>query len=172
MKNDTQFIGAGDLKKLLEKAHSVKVAGSVEELFDLACGKLASDYLEVLYDLPDGQKIVEATVARVRNGIVVNYPEPYMRRRDPDSMLIADDKPTDQQRYRDRMGVEFSSLREETFDWLARRDLAVLYFQTGRLGLGEDAAAVIPVNATFFALGLALMQGILAPDNLPPDFIH
>lgn len=170
MKDSAIFSGTGDLKELLEKAPSVKVVESVEELFDLACGKLDSDYLEVLYDLPDGRKIVEATVARVRNGIVANYPEPYMRRRDPDSMLIADDKPTDQQRYRDRMGVEFSSLREETLDWLARQDLAVLYFQTGRIGLGEDAAAVVPANAAFFTLGLALMQGILAPDNLPPDF--
>ena len=96
MKNSTIFIGTGDFKELLEKAPSVKVVESVEELFDLACGKPDSDYLEVLYDLPDGRKIVEATVARVRNGIVANYPEPYMRRRDPDSMLIADDKPTDQ----------------------------------------------------------------------------
>lgn len=170
MKNSANFTGTGDLKELLEKAPSVRVAKSVEELFDLACGKLDSDYLEVLYDLPDGRKIVEATVARVRNGIVANYPEPYMRRRDPDSMLIADDKPTDQQRFHDRMGVEFSSLREETLAWLARQDLALLYFQTGRAGLGEDAAAVVPVNAVFFALGLALMQGILAPDKLPTGF--
>lgn len=45
--------------------------------------------------------------ARVRNGIVVNYPEPYMRRRDPDCLVIGDDLPTDKPTFCQRFGREF-----------------------------------------------------------------
>jgi hypothetical protein len=40
------------------------------------------------YDIPNRGKVVEALVCRVRNGISANYTEPYMRRRDPDCMVI------------------------------------------------------------------------------------
>jgi hypothetical protein len=47
------------------------------------------------------------------NGISANYTEAYMRRRDPDTMVIADDLPTDKQRFSDKYGYEFSTLQAE-----------------------------------------------------------
>ncbi|MBU4173963.1 MAG: DUF4914 family protein [Actinobacteria bacterium] len=159
-----------ELSRVLEKSQAVHVAGSIEELFDLACGGPDQDFLEVGYILPDGGRVIETTVVRVRNGIAVNYPDPYMRRRDPDCMVIADEKTSDKPRFSERFGEEFGPLRQETLDWLADQELAIFAFRTGRKGMGEDALAVVPANAAFFALGLALLQGILSPVELPPDF--
>jgi len=160
-----------ELEQVLSASPRVHVAGNVEELFDLACGAADRDFMEVAYALPDGSRVVEATVARLRNGIAVNYVEPYMRRRDPDCMFIGDDKPTDKTRFHDRFGAPFSDLRKQTFEWLAEQELALFAFQTGRENLGEDALAVAPANAAFFALGLALLQGIIAPKDVPGDFL-
>ena len=73
-------------------AHSpcVRIASTTQELVDLACGGPGSDAYEVAYDVPGCGRVMEATVARVRNGVVANYPDPYMRRRDPDCMVIGD----------------------------------------------------------------------------------
>ena len=67
--------------------------------------------MEVAYDVPGKGRIVEAEVVRVRNGISANYPEAYMRRRDPDCMLIADDQPTDKPTYESRFGQPFDDIR-------------------------------------------------------------
>jgi predicted ferric reductase len=48
---------------------------------------------EVKYDIPGKGEYTEAIVQRVKNGISANYTEAYMRRRDPGTMSIADDKP-------------------------------------------------------------------------------
>ncbi len=157
-------------RQLFDTCSHVQVARNVDELFDLACGGPDCDLLEAAYDLPDGRRITEATVARVRNGIAVNYMEPYMRRRDPDCMVIADEGSSDKPTFRERFGEDFTSLRKETFDWLGGQELAMFAFKTGRLGMGEDALAIVPINAAFFALGLALLQGILSPDELPENF--
>ena len=159
-----------EIETLLNESPRVQIAGKVEELFDQACGEVDSDYLEVSYDLPDGPPVLEATVVRVRNGIVVNYPEPYMRRRDPNCMLIADEKPSDKPRFHDRFGRPFDVLRQETLDWLAGQELAMFAFRTGRDHMGEDAIAVVPTNAAFFAAALALLQGILPPKELSASF--
>ncbi len=159
-----------ELKKILNTSPRVYTAGSAEDLFELACGDPARDYLEVAYDLPDGKRIVEATVARARNGIVVNYIEPYMRRRDPDTMAIADDQPSDKPRFQDRFGQPFASLRQQTLEWLGKQELAIFAFRTGQKGMGENALAVAPVNAAFFPLSLALLQGILPFEEVTEDF--
>ena len=44
--------------------------------------------------------VVEAEVVRCKNGISVNYMDMYMRRRDPNCMVIGDHKPTDKRRYK------------------------------------------------------------------------
>jgi len=166
----TPFNVPPELSQVLEKSQAVHVVGRIEELFDLACGGSDRDLLEIVYDLSDGRRVVEATVARVRNGIAVNYPEPYMRRRDPDCMVVADNKPSDQTRFCKRFGREFAALRQKTFDWLASQELAMFAFQTGQPGMGEDALAIVPANAAFFALGLALLQGLLSSEELPENF--
>lgn len=158
-----------ELRDLLERCPSVHVASSTEELFGLALGGCDCDFTEVAYSAA-GERFVEATVTRVRNGIAVNYTEPYMRRRDPDAMLVADDQPSDKPRFGEQFGQPFSDLRQETFDWLAQQELAMFAFRTGWKDSGTDALAVAPANAGFFSLGLALLQGILPATEIPEDF--
>ncbi|MEO1013133.1 MAG: DUF4914 family protein [Bacteroidota bacterium] len=159
-----------ELRELLDAAPSVTVARNEQELVDLAAGGKGSNFHEVRYDLPDGRSYLEAEVARTKNGIAANYTEVYMRRRDPNCMVIADDFPTDKPTFKKRFGYEFDSLRTETFEWLKTQDLGMFYFQAGKKGMGYDAVAVIPANTGFFGLGLALLQGILDPEELPEDF--
>jgi hypothetical protein len=159
-----------DAKELLAAAPSVVWAGSTQEIIDLACGGAHSDYFEVRYGVPGRGSVLEATVARVRNGIVANYPDPYMRRRDPDCMFIADDLPTDKPRFQERFSYEFERLCEETFAWMKKQPLAVFAFRAGQAGMGVDAMVIAPANAGFFAFGLALLQGIIPREELPGGF--
>ncbi len=159
-----------ELERVLSVAPRVHVADSTDALFSLAHRGNENDAMEVAYDLPDGRRIVEATVSRARNGIVVNYTEPYMRRRDPDSMLIADNRPSDKTRFEDRFNKPFSDLRIQTLEWLGKQELALFAFRTGWKDLGTPALAVAPVNAAFFPFGLALLQGLLSMEEIGEDF--
>jgi hypothetical protein len=156
--------------QLFGQCQSVAFAGSVQELMEWACGGASGGWHEVAYDLPDGQRFVEARVCRVRNGLAANYTDPYMRRRDPDCMLIGDELPTDKPRLRDRFDVGFDQLRQETMEWLAGQHLAAFFFTAGGPSQGLGALAVLPANAAFFAYGLALLQGIIPPEELAEDF--
>ncbi len=157
--------------QILSHAPSVFMAGSVDELFELAVRDAKSNgFQEVAYDVPGKGRVVEATVCKVRNGISVNYPEPYMRRRDPDCMVIGDEQPTNKKRFRDRFTTDFESVRQKTFDWLRGQDLCAFPFVVGARGKAVDAMAICPANAGFFALGLAMLQGILPADRVSDDF--
>jgi hypothetical protein len=155
---------------LLENAPSYHWFDSANEILEAATGPGDEKTFEVGFDLPDGRHIVEAEVVRVRNGLSANYLEPYMRRRDPNCMVISDDLPTDKVRYSDRFGKDFEPLRQETFQWLAQQPLAIFAFESGRAGLGGGALVVAPQNCGFFAFGLALLQGIESRENLGEDF--
>jgi hypothetical protein len=157
--------------EILTQCKKLIVASTTTELIDLACGGSKSNYYEVAYDVPGKGRFLEATVARARNGIVANYVEPYMRRRDPDCMVIGDGFPTDKESFRERFGTEFASLREQTFDWLKTQELAMFGFVAGGEGLGVDAMVIAPANAGFFALGLAMLQGIIPMDEIPESFV-
>ncbi|HOT90803.1 MAG TPA: DUF4914 family protein [Anaerolineae bacterium] len=159
-----------EARRILEACPSVVVASSINELVNMACGGLGSSYTEVSYEIPDRGKVIEATVCRVRNGVAVNYPEPYMRRRDPDCLVIADDKPTDKPTFRERYGEDFHTVRQATFDWLKTQPLVIFAFTAGPRGLGSETLCIAPANAGFFALGLALLQGITPTAEIPPDF--
>ena len=154
----------------MDAAPSVTVATSAAQLVDLAVRDEVDGWHEVAYDVPGRGRVVEARVCRVKNGINANYLEPYMRRRDPDCMVIGDTLPTDKPTYQERFGGDFAALREETFAWLKTQDLAVFPFYAGMVGKGTDALVIAPANAGFFAYGLALLQGILAADEIPEGF--
>jgi hypothetical protein len=154
-----------EIKQILENAPSVTWATSLQDLYDISCGGKKNSELCVSYKLPDKREVIEAMVVRVKNGVSVNYQEAYMRRRDPECMFIADDQPSDKPRFQDNFGRPFDDLRDETFAWLSQQDLAVFAFEVGRPGLGNDALAVCPLNAAFFALGLGLLQGIIDPQE-------
>ena len=111
--------------RLLSECANLVGVNSMAEVLDLACGGVGQDYFEVSYDVAGQGPIVEATVARVRNGLAVNYPEPYMRRRDPDCMVIADQLPTDKPTFKERFGYEFDRLRLETLAWLKTQPLVI-----------------------------------------------
>lgn len=159
-----------ELNAILAECPGWHLARNVEELAELAVNDAVEGWHEVRYDVPGQGSIVEARVCRVTNGIAANYLEPYMRRRDPDCMVIGDDEPTNKPRYAERFGQSFDQTRRETFDWLKTQQLALFPFVSGVPDQGIDAVAVVPANAGFFGFGLALLQGILDPSDLSPDF--
>ncbi|MCU0519648.1 MAG: DUF4914 family protein [Anaerolineae bacterium] len=156
--------------RIVKACPSLTIASTVTELVNLACGGMGSSHFEVSYDVPEQGDVVEAIVARVRNGVSVNYPEPYMRRRDPDCLVVADDGPTDKPTYLERYGSEFAPMRQATFDWLAARPLMMFGYVTGQRGMGQDSVVIAPANAGFFGMSLALLQGIIAEEDIPEDF--
>lgn len=156
--------------ELLDAAPSVIVAESAAQLAELAVRDAVNGWHEVAFDIAGRGRVVEARVCRVRNGISANYLEPYMRRRDPDCMVIGDSRPTDKPTYRDRFEQEFGPVREQTFAWLRTQPLAVFPFVAGNVGKGPHALVVAPDNCGFFAFGLALLQGILSGEQIPSDF--
>lgn len=141
-----------------------------EELIELSFSSPANDYFEVSYEIPGNGPIVEATVTRCKNGVAINYLEDYMRRRDPDSLLIGDDLDTDKPRYKDEYGVEFEPLRQTTFDWLKSQELILLPFMSGGKEYGYESILIAPKNAGFFAAGLADLQGFLSIDEVRDGF--
>lgn len=161
----------GVAREILEAAPSVTFAGSVNELADLAVTSTGPDgWHEVAYEVPGRGRVVEAKACKVKNGIAANYLEPYMRRRDPDCMVIGDDRPTDKPTFADRYGRSFEGLRGDTIEWMKTQDLAVFGFVAGMPGKGTHALAICPANAGFFAMGLAMLQGILPVEELNEDF--
>ncbi len=140
------------------------VPATLVDLVDLAVGGPGRSSFEVAYEGPGRGRVIEAMVARVRNGISANYLEPYMRRRDPDCMTIADDLPTDKPRYPERFGQDFAVLRAETSAWLAGQDLAVFGFHAGGRSLGVDAMVVAPANAGWSPEAAAVHFDSHAPD--------
>ncbi len=107
---------------------------------------------------------------RVTNGLSANYTEPYMRRRDPETMLIGDSRPTDKKRFEDAYGYPFDRLRGETVDWLLGQEVGMFLCFAGNYPVGAGGIVVTPLNASFFAFGLSLLQRIIAVDQLPEDF--
>jgi hypothetical protein len=161
-----------EAREIFAACPRLTIASRPEELYELAVAHADSRGMhEVAYEIPGRGRIVEAQVCRVRNGISANYLEPRMRRRDPDSMVIGDDLPTNKPRYHERFGQPFEPVRQETFEWLKTQELAAFYFIAGHAGIGLPALAIAPANAGFFALGLALLQGIIALDDLPAGFM-
>ncbi len=156
--------------EILASSPNVTVVSTSSDLLDLACGGPGSNEYEVSYEVPGRGKMVEARVVRVRNGVSANYSEPYMRRRDPESMVVGDDLPTDKVTYQEKYGKNFAELREETFEWLKRQELVTFAFRAGREDMGIQSMVIAPANAGFFALGLALLQEILPVDKLPQPF--
>ncbi len=159
-----------EVKSLLETAKGLTLFHTTTELSHAATGGFGNSYYEVKYDIPGKGEYTEAIVHRVSNGISANYTESYMRRRDPDTMLIADSLPSDKTRFSDEMGYEFDSLRKETFDWLKKQNLAVFFYYAGNYPVGAGGMVIAPANAGFFAFGLALLQKMIDINTLPEGF--
>lgn len=159
-----------EIQNVLSQAPGIVVPESREQLLELAIGQKGNDLFEVSYLVPGKGIVVEATVARCNNGLVVNYTDPYMRRRDPDCMFIGDDGDTDKPRVKDHFNMDFASLRTEALKWLAQQELIVMPFMVGVKELGYGALLIAPQNAGFFAGGLADLQGFVPAGELPDSF--
>lgn len=146
--------------QLLKNCKKLSVFETVEDLADASVGGKESITFEVNYDIPGKGEYTEAIIHRVSNGISANYTEPYMRRRDPDTMSIADNQPSDKRRFKDEYGYDFDKLKSETHDWLKDQELAVFFYFAGKEKIGVGGMAIAPANAAFFAMGLAMLQKI------------
>lgn len=149
-----------ELAQVVERSPSVIVPESKETLYELIFGNNHADQIEVAYEI-DGKLVREANVVRCRNGAVVNFEEDYMRRRDPDSMRIADDGPTDKPRFQDTYGYPFSEARQKTMEWLSTQELVVVPFMSGGYDYGYESVLVCPRNAAFFAFAIAQIQAFV-----------
>ena len=147
-----------DVRAAVDGARSLVVPSSRAELYALALGPAGGPTFAVDYTV-GSRSVTEATVVRCKNGIAVNYPEDYMRRRDPDCMRIGDDLPTDKPRFRDVYGREFGPTRDQTLEWLAGQDLVAVPFRAGGPVYGDPSLAIVPANASFFTLALVDLQG-------------
>lgn len=180
----SRMILPDSLTEILANCKGITVPKSRAELLNLAMGlsddsriqdqaqhhDKHQDFLEVAYDVPGKGRIVEATVAKCRNGLVINYMEPYLRRRDPDCMVIADEKGTDKETYCNRYGSDFNDLRANSFDWISKQDLIVMPFMAGGPEFGYPALLVGPKNAGFFAAALADIQGFIPGHQLEQGY--
>jgi hypothetical protein len=171
-----------ELKKIITSSPSVRLPETREDLFNWALGRMTGETnwsinnredhgrYEVAFDVPGKGRVVEAIVAKVRNGLSINYVEPIMRRRDPDAMVIGDDKPTDKPTFKERFEEDFTNLRTETLNWLSEQTLILVPFYAGLPELKIGCLLVCPRAAGFFATALADLQGMIPISQLPEDF--
>ncbi len=156
------------VKQLMAKAQQAPVCfETVDQLAAAATGSPDQLEYEVEYEIPGKGRYTEAVVHRVSNGISANYTDTYMRRRDPDTMLIADNLPSDKERFEERMGYPFDGLRNETFEWMRSQKLSYFFFRIGKLENSPYGMAIAPANAAFFAMGLAMLQHMVKPSEVP-----
>ncbi|MHB1153445.1 MAG: DUF4914 family protein [Eubacteriales bacterium] len=160
----------GYITDILDNAENVIFPSNREHLLSLAFGNEKNNFFNVEYEVDGFGTIIEANVSRCKNGAVVNYPEDYMRRRDPDCLLVADELDTDKPKYDDVYKDDFEPLRQSTFEWLKNQKLIVFPFMAGGIEYGYEALLIAPVNAAFFACGLADLQGFLSFDETPDGF--
>lgn len=157
-------------QSILMQARGVIIPKSRAELITLAMGGSDNNIFEVSYDVEGLGKVVEVSVTKCKNGVAVNYTDEYMRRRDPDCLLVADAGETDKPQYKNEYGKEFDGLRSETFTWLKEQELICFPFKSGGIDYGYDSVLIAPSNAGFFAAGLADLQGFLNIDSIGEDF--
>ena len=155
-----RFTLPDELREVIYNSPSVIIPTSKEVLFELIFGNEHTDKIEVTYDV-QGRSIKEAEVVRCKNGAAVNFPEDYMRRRDPDCMRIGDDLPTDKPRFEEVYGYEFSDLRRVTLDWLTRQELVLVPFKSGGYDYGYDSVLICPRNAAFVAFAMSQLQAFV-----------
>jgi len=158
-----------EITQILNNCKGFIVPKKRSELMDLALGTPGATTFEVDYKV-GGKLRSEANVVRCKNGAVVNYTDDYMRRRDPDCLVIGDDSPTDKPTYKELYGSEFAPLREKTFEWLTEQELIVMPFMSGGLEYGYESVLIAPRNAAFFACGLAGLQAFINIDKYKGDF--
>jgi hypothetical protein len=125
---------------------------------------------EAVFQTPGQGRVTEAVITKARNGVAINFPDPAMRRRDPDAMVIGDLLPTDKPTYQERFGQPFDQTRQQTLDWLKTQELIAMPFYAGTDSLGYGALLIVPRQAAFFAAALADLQGMIPRSQVPANF--
>lgn len=161
----TKFTFTDELTDVIENCKGVFVPTSKAELYDMVFGPEHADVYDVVFDVPGKGLVKEADVVRCKNGASVNFVEDYMRRREPDCMRIADDKPTDKKRFVDVYGYKFDKLRRETMDWFKTQELILMPFNSGGNQYGYGSMLVCPKQCAFFAFALAHLQGFVSAEE-------
>ena len=159
-----------DLMEVFNSSKGVIVPESRTELMEMAVGGKDNVVFDVAYDTGAKGTILEATVTKCKNGIAVNYPDPYMRRRDPNCMVVNNIAMTDKILFEDRFNKKFSSIRTETLNWLASNELILVPFMAGGAKYGYPALMVAPKNAAFFAASIYDLQGMIPVDKIERHF--
>jgi len=170
------------VREVLSAAPLVQVPENRQQLLDWSLGRStgSTDWrlgnredhgvYEVIFQAQGVGRIVEAEITKARNGVAINFPDPSMRRRDPDAMVIGDSFPTDKPTYTERFGEPFDKTRQDTLDWLKLQELVVVPFYAGPDALGYGALLIVPRQAAFFAAALADLQGMIPRSQVPADF--
>ncbi len=157
-----------DARALLKNCQACKCFNSTSELAEASLGGNDNSF-EVKYEVEGRGEVTEAVIHRVTNGISANYTEVYMRRRDPDTLVVADNKPSDKPSYREKYGQEFDPVRTESLKWLESQDIGYFVFRIGPPEFAYYGIAIAPANAAFFCMGLSLLQQIVDTRELKSD---
>ena len=160
-----------EVKLLLDNCRQYTLYDTIEQLTIAAMGGEKNNVFEVKYDIPGKGEYTEAIIHKVTNGISANYTDPYMRRRDPDTMYIADNLPTDKKTFPEAFGYDFQTLKNETFTWLKQQELACFFYFAGKDKIGVTGIAIVPSNAGFFAMGLSMLQILVPVVDLPENSV-
>jgi len=154
---------------ILNNCKGIIIPKNKSELIDLSLGGADNNNFSIGYEV-NGKKVTEATAVRCKNGVVINYTEDYMRRRDPDCLIVADDQPTDKPIFEEIYNEKFDILRGKTFDWLKEQELIIVPFMAGGKDYGYESVLIAPKNAAFFAYGLAGLQQFVNIDEYKGKF--
>ena len=170
------------VREVLAAAPLVQAPETRSQLLDWALGRSSGDtdwrlgnrddhgQYEVVFQAKGVGRIVEAVITKARNGLAINFPDPAMRRRDPDAMVIGDVLPTDKPTYAERFGESFERTRTATLAWLKTQELVAMPFYAGTDALGYGSLLIVPRQAAFFAAALADLQGMIPRSQTPANF--
>ncbi len=159
-----------EISDIVAHAPSITIPEDRAHILRMATGG-GQDEFKVNFEVEGKGLVKEVTVMKCKNGVSVNYIEPYMRRRDPKCMCIGDDLPTDKTTYKERFGKDFEDLRQETFEWLKGQELIIMPFTSGdpKHG-GYESIIIAPRNTAFFVGGLGDLQGFIPKDQIRKGF--
>jgi Domain of unknown function (DUF4914) len=170
------------VREVLSAAPLVQTPETRTQLFDWALGRTSGEtdwtlgnrddhgVYEAVFQTPGYGRVSEAVITKARNGLAINFPDPAMRRRDPDAMVIGDSLPTDKPTYAERFGESFDKTRQQTLDWLKTQELVAMPFYAGEDKLGYGSLVIVPRQAAFFAAALADLQGMIPRSQVPANF--
>lgn len=170
-KNWKNWAIPSELKTCLSGCKSVLFPKTREELINLSMGGVDVKQAEIGFDVDNIGYVPEVDIVRAKNGITINYKDSYMRRRDPDCMLVNNVDKSDKKSFSEAQGYDFSKLRNETFEWLKLNDLIVLPFKAGGNDHGYPALLIAPKKAAFFAASLYDLQGYFDVETLGETFV-